>query len=69
LVRLKGLEPLAHSLEGCCSIHLSYRRILNSECGMQNSELGYCPIFILLFFSFRIPHSQFHIFSGRGERI
>ena len=26
MVRLKGLEPLAHSLEGCCSIHLSYRR-------------------------------------------
>ena len=30
MVRLKGLEPLAHSLEGCCSIHLSYRRILFS---------------------------------------
>ena len=27
MVRLKGIEPLAHSLEGCCSIHLSYRRI------------------------------------------
>ena len=30
LVRLKGIEPLAHSLEGCCSIHLSYRRITNN---------------------------------------
>ena len=27
MVRLKGIEPLAHSLEGCCSIHLSYRRV------------------------------------------
>ena len=27
LVRLKGLEPLAHCLEGSCSIHLSYKRI------------------------------------------
>ena len=27
LARLKGLEPLAHCLEGSCSIHLSYRRI------------------------------------------
>ena len=27
LVRQKGLEPLAHCLEGSCSIHLSYRRI------------------------------------------
>ncbi len=27
MVRLKGLEPLTHCLEGSCSIHLSYRRI------------------------------------------
>ena len=26
MARLKGFEPLTHSLEGCCSIHLSYRR-------------------------------------------
>ena len=25
LVSLAGLEPATHSLEGCCSIHLSYR--------------------------------------------
>ncbi len=30
MVRLKGLEPLAHCLEGSCSIHLSYRRISNA---------------------------------------
>lgn len=28
LVRPKGLEPLAHCLEGSCSIHLSYKRKL-----------------------------------------
>ncbi len=27
VARLKGLEPLAHCLEGSCSIHLSYRRV------------------------------------------
>ena len=27
MVRLEGLEPPAHSLEGCCSIRLSYRRL------------------------------------------
>ena len=27
VARLKGLEPLAHCLEGSCSIQLSYRRI------------------------------------------
>ena len=27
VVRLKGLEPPAHCLEGSCSIHLSYRRV------------------------------------------
>ena len=28
LVRLEGLEPPTHCLEGSCSIHLSYKRIL-----------------------------------------
>jgi hypothetical protein len=27
-VRPAGLEPATHSLEGCCSIHLSYGRVL-----------------------------------------
>ena len=47
LVRQKGLEPLAHCLEGSCSIHLSYWR----ECigaGDENrtripSLEGWCP--------------------------
>ena len=30
MVRPKGLEPLAHCLEGSCSIHLSYGRILDN---------------------------------------
>jgi hypothetical protein len=28
MVRLKGIEPLAHGLEVRCSIQLSYRRIV-----------------------------------------
>ena len=28
VARLEGLEPPAHSLEGCCSIRLSYRRLI-----------------------------------------
>ena len=27
MARLEGLEPPAYSLEGCCSIRLSYRRL------------------------------------------
>ncbi len=30
MVRPKGLEPLAHCLEGSCSIHLSYGRIFDN---------------------------------------
>jgi hypothetical protein len=29
-MRLAGLEPAAHSLGNCCSIHLSYRRMISS---------------------------------------
>ena len=28
----RGFEPRTHSLEGCCSIQLSYGTILNWEC-------------------------------------
>ena len=62
MVRLKGLEPLAHSLEGCCSIHLSYRRISNAEFGMGNSEFRF-----VFHFAIYIPQSA--IETGRGERI
>ena len=36
LARLKGLEPLAHCLEGSCSIHLSYRRVSKENKGQEN---------------------------------
>ena len=36
LARLKGLEPLTHCLEGSCSIHLSYRRILGASRSSQS---------------------------------
>ena len=29
VARLEGLEPPAHSLEGCCSVQLSYRRLID----------------------------------------
>ena len=35
-VPLTGFEPVAHSLEGCCSIHLSYRGVVS---GWQDSNL------------------------------
>ncbi|GEM_PF-4257874 len=36
--RQRGLEPLARSLEGCCSIHLSYWRNQNKESGKRDSN-------------------------------
>ena len=53
MARLKGFEPLTHSLEGCCSIHLSYRRIL--KFGIRNVECG----INFLVFTFRISKSEF----------
>ena len=41
MARPKGLEPLAHSLEGCCSIQLSYRRSSPSESGTPLTEINY----------------------------
>ena len=35
MVRLKGLEPPTHCLEGSCSIHLSYRRVLERVMGIE----------------------------------
>ena len=35
MARLEGLEPPAHCLEGSCSIHLSYRRILERVMGIE----------------------------------
>ena len=31
MARQRGFEPLTHSLEGCCSILLSYWRALNKK--------------------------------------
>jgi hypothetical protein len=30
-MRPAGLEPATHSLEGCCSIHLSYGRVIQIQ--------------------------------------
>ncbi len=38
LVRLTGFEPMAHSLEGCCSIQLSYRRFAEKLVGARGFE-------------------------------
>ncbi len=50
MVRPKGLEPLAHCLEGSCSIHLSYGR-------EQNPLSGRC--FVILQYSPRICQEYF----------
>jgi hypothetical protein len=39
VARLKGLEPLAHCLEGSCSIQLSYRRISHKAATINGKNL------------------------------
>ena len=43
MARLKGLEPLTHCLEGSCSIHLSYKRILEREMCIRDSAATETP--------------------------
>ena len=31
-----GFEPATHSLEGCCSIQLSYRTVVRNYSGTEN---------------------------------
>ena len=66
LVRPKGLEPLAHCLEGSCSIHLSYGRTLLSHgvliwrqcafgtrCKKYNTiRIGFCQAEFQIFLDF-----------------
>ena len=40
-MRPKGLEPLAHCLEGSCSIHLSYGRARVSSCCLGTCCVNY----------------------------
>ena len=40
MVSLAGLEPAAHSLEGCCSIQLSYRPIDRNGGHIDRHYLG-----------------------------
>ena len=40
MVRLKGVEPLAHGLEVRCSIQLSYRRIFGAGEGNRTLAIS-----------------------------
>ncbi len=60
LARLKGLEPLAHCLEGSCSIQLSYRR--NITCFFKSRSYPCLGVFEPI-------TEDFEVDDGRGERI
>lgn len=50
VVRLAGLEPAAHSLGNCCSIHLSYRRnpdIIALAPAIANNRHPFVPVLCL----------------------
>jgi hypothetical protein len=38
MVRQRGFEPLTHSLEGCCSILLSYWRTCKKNCRIGSKK-------------------------------
>ena len=69
LMRLKGFEPLAHCLEGSCSIQLSYRRKKTSKKLRVKSKRNekklqkLFPGFVLSLLTFNF------LFFYRGERI
>jgi hypothetical protein len=48
VVRLTGIEPVTHCLEGSCSIQLSYRRKEKNKIGNRAGEISFyqtCLIF------------------------
>ena len=61
LVRQKGLEPLAHCLEGSCSIQLSYWRKFDGAGDENRTRIpsleGWCP-----------DHCATPAFALRGNR-
>ena len=44
LVIRSGFEPETHSLEGCCSIQLSYQtpRVMQRVCALLHAKLPVC---------------------------
>ena len=44
MARQEGLEPPTHSLEGCCSIHLSYWRFTASRASANARPTCEAPI-------------------------
>ena len=44
LARQKGFEPLTRSLEGCCSILLSYWRLFETMVAAQGFEPRTCGL-------------------------
>ena len=57
VARLKGLEPLTHCLEGSCSIHLSYRRILERVMGIEPTRPAWKAGILPLNYTRMVPRS------------
>ena len=57
MARLKGLEPLTHCLVGSCSIHLSYRRILERLMGIEPTRPAWKAGILPLNYTRMVPRS------------
>gem|GEM_PF-5196875 len=70
MVRLKGVEPLAHGLEGRCSILLSYRRTIFVERvkGIGPSQPAWKAGALPLSYTRKIIYASFVIFLERKTR-
>ena len=71
MARLKGFEPLAHCLEGSCSIRLSYRRMKKMErvMGIEPTQPAWKAGILAIELHPHLWYGRYYITSNPGSQV